>query len=252
MQLAHQPWNKGRSVGPRQGLTSEQVRQVRTLLKSQPSSHDLCLFCVAIDTMLRASDLMRLQMRDVVQPNGTVRETFPWKQKKTAGGVSLVLTPRTQKILKTWLVESDKRPEHFLFTREKPIAGPPITVGFYRQLVKSWVKAIGLSPHYYSAHSLRRSKAIFMYERGVSVEIIGRLLGHQSPASTIHYLGIDENAARALAQSHDIFSAKPAPKSKPIPRFSSEELDIISEKIWSRLAQKLADLFDEISKKGRE
>lgn len=245
MQLAHQPWNKGRSVGPRQGLTSDQVRQVRAHLSKQKSNHDICLFSVAIDTMLRASDLMALRVRDVILPNGHIRESFPWRQKKTSGGVSPVLTPQSQKTLRTWLAESHKRPEHFIFTREKPIDGPPITVGFYRQLVKSWVKAIGLSPHHYSAHSLRRSKAIFMYERGVSVEIIGRLLGHQSPASTIHYLGIDENAARVLAQSHDIFSAKPVPKSKPIPRFSSEELDIISEKIWVRLAQKLSDLFDE-------
>jgi integrase len=245
-----QPWNKGRNVGPRQALTPINVHSVKKHLAQQKSPHDLCLFTVAIDTMLRASDLMRLRVSDVSLSNGSIRNNFRWRQKKTSNGVNPVLTDSTKKALKTWITTSNKHPNHFLFTREKPIDSDPITVGFYRNLVKEWVKAIGLPPHDYSAHSLRRSKAIYMYESGVAVEIIGRLLGHKSPASTLHYLGIDDNSARALANEHDIFKASSRINHDQKGRFSPREISILCDQIWAQLAPKFLELFDETSKKS--
>ncbi|MBL1430667.1 MAG: tyrosine-type recombinase/integrase [Robiginitomaculum sp.] len=249
--LYGQPWNKGRNVGPRQALTPVNVRAVKKYLAQQKSPHDLCLFTVAIDSMLRASDLMRLRVSDVSFPNGNIRNSFLWRQKKTSNGVNPVLTDYTQRVLKRWVNASNKLPNHFLFTREKPIDGEPITVGFYRNLVKDWVKAIGLPPHDYSAHSLRRSKAIYMYESGVAVEIIGRLLGHKSPASTLHYLGIDDNSARAIANEYDIFKISSVKKPVQNRQFSAAEISDLCDQIWAQLAPKLSELFDETPKIGR-
>jgi len=204
------------------------------MLTDQEKWHDLCLFLVAIDTMLRASDLLRLRVCDVLDGNGNVKTTFPWRQKKTASTVYPVLTPTTKKAVLEWIAASDKHSQDHLFTREKPNIGEPISIGFYRTLIKRWVVLIGLSPEDYSAHSLRRTKAIFLYERGVSIELIGRLLGHRSLASTIRYLGIDEAHAKQAALTNDIFNsaAKRSPKSK----LSASEIDEIADQIWERLA----------------
>jgi len=199
-----QPWNKGRTVGPRQALEQKEISQIYAFLSEQNMLHDLCLFTVAIDTMLRASDLLKLRVSDLVHENGEVKTTFPLKQKKTANGVFPVLTPNTKKAVLAWIKESDKQMTDYLFTREKSSHEQPITIGFYRTLIKTWVDKIGLPPEYYSAHSLRRSKAIFMYRNGVTVELIGRLLGHKSPVSTIRYLGIDEEQAKEAALKYDI------------------------------------------------
>jgi len=103
------------------------------------------------------------------------------------------------------------------------------------------VKAIGLHASNYSAHSLRRSKAIYMYRNGVRVEIISRLLGHTSPASTLHYLGIDQAEAQSHAFAHDIFKAKRS--DTPATEMSGEELDVLAGHLWERLAPRLNDLF---------
>jgi len=239
-----QPWNQKRTVGARQALTRTEIAKIRRELSQHKSAHDLCLFMVAVDSMLRASDLLRLRVRDVRLPDGKIRQSFPWKQKKTSKGVHPVLTPATQKALQRWITQSEKGDDDYLFTREKPNSAPPISVGFYRTLIKQWVRSISLLPHDYSAHSLRRSKAIFMYENGVPVEIIGRLLGHTSPASTIHYLGIDEAEARARALANDIFKSTRPHKSKITSQFSDAELDQLGQKIWERLAPKLTDLLN--------
>jgi len=99
--------------------------------------------------------------------------------------------------------------------------------------------SIGLSPEFYSAHSLRRTKATFLYERGVTVEIIGRLLGHKSPASTIRYLGIDEAQAQNAALMHDIFGSKKRTKTKDQLSLSDAEIEKISAQIWRKLADRL-------------
>ncbi len=241
------PWNKGRSVGARQALTRQEVSQIKRRLTQEKLPHDLCLFMVAIDTMLRASDLLQLRVRDVQLPNGHIRQTFPWRQKKTTKTVYPVLTKRTQTTLAKWIRHSQKRNRDYLFTREKPTDANPISIGFYRTLIKGWVRLIGLPRQNYSAHSLRRSKAIFMYENGVTVEIIGRLLGHKSSASTIHYLGIDEAEARAQALAFDIFNTKHVNKNTTPSQFSESEIEYLSAQIWLRLADKITHLFDEIT-----
>ena len=262
--MRRDPWNKGRPVGARVALTPQEITLVRRHLAKQTSPHDLCLFTLAIDSMLRASDLLQLRVGDVCSPDGKVRQSFRLRQKKTQQGVEPVLTDTAQAALKKWLKTSEKQSTHFLFTRSKPSQGQPITVGFYRTLIKQWVRAIGLRPHDYSAHSLRRSKAIYLYQSGVRVEIISRLLGHSSPASTLYYLGIDQAEAQSQALSHDIFKATSKLKSSSESDFPTllapKLLDRLADDIATRLASRLADpsseidslKFDEAPKLGRE
>lgn len=198
------PWNKGRAVGPRIGISPDQLRRVCQHLMAREQRHDLCLLCVAIDTMLRASDLLSLRVGDLVRNNGSIRKSFVWRQGKTNAPVRATLTPTTRKALIDWLRSQKKQSDDYIFTRHKPSGARSITVGFYRSLIKSWFEAVGIDSSEISSHSLRRTKAIFLYERGVPVEIIGRLLGHRSPASTIHYLGIDDARAQAAALAYDI------------------------------------------------
>lgn len=202
--FSRQPWNKGRAVGPRVGIPQAQLKAVCTYLIDHGQCHDLCLLYVAIDTMLRASDLLSLRVCDLVRDDGSVRESFVWRQGKTQSSVRPTLTATTQKALVSWIRSQKKRSGDYIFTRYKPTGASPITVGFYRSLIKSWFEAVGIDNSEISAHSLRRTKAIFLYERGVPVEIIGRLLGHRSSASTIHYLGIDDARAQSVALNHDI------------------------------------------------
>ena len=237
-----QPWNKGRPVGARLALAQTEISNIRRELGTLKSSHDLCLFMTAVDTMLRASDLLQLRVRDVQHPDGSIRQTFPWKQKKTAKPVYPVLTAKAQAALRRWISESGKRETDYLFTREKLRTSKPISVGFYRTLIKSWVRLIGRPPHDYGAHSLRRSKAIFMYERGVAVEYISRLLGHSSPASTLHYLGITEAETRKRALQHDIFKRCKVSKTAAPFQFSETDLDHLGDVLWERLGPKLTNL----------
>ena len=64
---AQPPWNKGVEVGPRDPFSPAEVMRIRTLLarRGAVGRRDLALFSTAIDTLLHASDLLSLKVRQV-------------------------------------------------------------------------------------------------------------------------------------------------------------------------------------------
>lgn len=55
------PWNKDKAVGQMAPFTPEQAGVIRSLLTAEKKIRDLALFNMALDTMLRASDLLPLR-----------------------------------------------------------------------------------------------------------------------------------------------------------------------------------------------
>lgn len=188
-------WNHGRIVGQKQPFTLTDVQQLETHLRDQKRWHDLTLLGVALDTMLRATDLLALQVKDVQATKGVIKTRLVQAQHKTGHVVQPVLTPSTQHYLEIWLNSSGKHPEHYLFTRTKPMDAAPISRPHYAQVVKTWAEWLGHDPTEFSTHSLRRTKAAHMYWAGEDIALVSRLLGHKSLAHTIEYLGINQHQA---------------------------------------------------------
>jgi len=199
-------WNADRTVGPREAFTEAQIDSLLDYLMRKQDWHDLAMFSTGFDTMLRGVDLLALRVRDVQTPTGNIRPYLYRKQQKAKRGVQLVLTDLSRNALAVWIEASGKRPEDFLFTRRKDVHGPPISSSAFRLAIKQRARDIGLDSTDISGHSLRRSKAISMYDRGCPIADISKLLGHKDIATTMHYLGITDAHLRAQAVKYDIFS----------------------------------------------
>jgi len=61
----HEPWNKGKLVGQKSPLKLKDIWAVRIRLQIASRIRDLALFDLAIDSKLRACDLVKLRVRDV-------------------------------------------------------------------------------------------------------------------------------------------------------------------------------------------
>ena len=59
------PWNKGKLVGQKLPLNLQEIWAVRTRLRIHDRHRDLALFNLAIDSKLRACDLLKLRVSDV-------------------------------------------------------------------------------------------------------------------------------------------------------------------------------------------
>ena len=206
--------------------------------------------------MLRGSDLLSLRVFELIHNDAQPRREVLQRQKKTKGNVSPVLTDTTQRAVLDWVRHSGKSPNDYVFTRFKASSGPPISESHFREIIKSWAVAIGLNPERYSGHSLRRTKAIYLYKFGFAdIPLISELLGHSSVEVTLVYLGITRTEAQDAALRGDMFTADPqaSPFSHPLLShlLRPEFLEPFSEALAQHLAPKVAVLIDENAKKGR-
>ena len=200
-----EPWNKGKAVGPKRPLSPDQVRLVRATLEAGEEWRDLALFSMAIDTMLRAVDLLRLRVDDVVDDHGRVVDELPVRQQKTATAHLVALTERTRAAVEKWLTEARKQPGDFVFTGFGRVANRPLTRRHYSELVKRWAKIARVKDvSRFATHSLRRTKAAYIYEMTRNPEVVRQLLGHKSLSATSAYLDIDKAKAIAVARKFEI------------------------------------------------
>jgi len=195
------PWNKGRLIGAKPPLRQKHVWAIRTMLQVGRSKRDLAMFNLAIDSKLRGCDVVAIRVDDVA-PNGYAIDRATVRQRKTGRPVRFELTEQTRQAVDDYLKVSRKKPGEFLFT--SPKSGRSMTPRQYGRLVSDWLIGIGLDPHLYGTHSLRRTKATLIYRRTGNLRAVQLLLGHTKIESTVRYLGIDVDDALAIAEQVDV------------------------------------------------
>ena len=89
------PWNKGLLVGQKKPLLPKHVWSIRVRLEVAQMWRDLSLFNLAIDSKLRACDLVNLRV-DEVCLGGRVRDRATVVQKKTGRPVQFEITEQTR------------------------------------------------------------------------------------------------------------------------------------------------------------
>jgi integrase len=195
------PWNKGKLIGAKPPLRQKHVWAIRTMLQAERSKRELAMFNLAIDSKLRGCDVVAIRV-DNVAPNGYAIDRATVRQKKTGRPVRFELTEQTRQAVDDYLKVSRKKPGDFLFT--SPKSGRSMTPRQYGRLVSDWLVGIGLDPHLYGTHSLRRTKATLIYRRTGNLRAVQLLLGHTKIESTVRYLGIDVDDALAIAEQVDV------------------------------------------------
>jgi len=196
------PWNKGKLIGQKPPLKLQEIWAIRIRLQMANSCRDLALFNLAIDSKLRACDLIRLQVNDIA-PNGHVASRAKILQRKTGHPVQFEITARTRDALTAWISRSVLGPNQPLFpSRQNGLCH--LSTRQYSRLVKSWVAMIGLDPAGYGTHSMRRTKATLIYRQTQNIRAVQLLLGHTKLESTVRYLGIEVDDALEIAEQTEI------------------------------------------------
>jgi integrase len=169
------PWNKGKLVGPKPPLLARHVWSIRTKLQIEGRTRDLAMFNLAIDSKLRGCDVVATKVEDVA-PSGYALARATVRQRKTGRPVRFELTEQTRQAVDDYLKAAGKTAGQFLFTsRSRP--GEAMTTRQYARLVGKWIAGIGLDPHVFGTHSLRRTKATLIYRRTGNLRAVQLLLG---------------------------------------------------------------------------
>ena len=163
---------------------------------------DLALFNLAIDSKLRACDLVRLRI-DEICSGARVRDRATVVQKKTGRPVQFEVTEQTRASLEIWLRMIRTTGSRYLFP-SRIHASPHISTRQYARLVHRWVESIGLESASYGTHSMRRTKAAQIYRKTGNLRAVQLLLGHTKLESTVRYLGIEVDDALNIAEQIEL------------------------------------------------
>jgi integrase len=197
-----QPWNTGKLIGPKPPLLPRHVWAIRTRLQLAGRTRDLALFNLAIDSKLRACDVVSLKVEDVA-PHGYAIDRATVRQRKTGRPVKFEITEQTRQAVDAYISSNGKKPGDFLFTGRR---GPDrcLTTRQYARLLSEWIAGIGLDPSLFGTHSIRRTKATLIYRRTGNLRAVQLLLGHTKVESTVRYLGVEVDDALTIAEQVDV------------------------------------------------
>ncbi len=196
------PWNKGRLMGQKLPLSMQEIWSIRMRLQSIGNLRDLALFNLAIDSKLRACDLLALRVSDVASGK-EVQSRAIVRQSKTKRPVRFEITARTRKSIENW-IEADNLSESAFLFPSRLRNSPHLSTRQYARIVETWVSSIGLDPLAYGTHSMRRTKATLIYRRTKNLRAVQLLLGHSSLDSTVRYLGIEIDDALEISEQIDV------------------------------------------------
>ena len=196
------PWNKGKLMGQKLPLTMQEIWSIRIQLQGSGNRRDLALFNLAIDSKLRACDLLSLRVSDVAS-GAEVQSRAIIRQKKTKRPVRFEITARTRKSVEDWIEAQDLRGGDYLFP-SRLRSSPHLSLRQYARVVETWVSSIGLDPTAYGTHSMRRTKATLIYRRTKNLRAVQLLLGHTNLDSTVRYLGIEIDDALEMSEQIDV------------------------------------------------
>jgi len=194
------PWNKGKLIGAKPPLRQKHVWAIRTKLQIEQRTRNLAMFNLAIDSKLRGCDVVALKVEDIA-PNGYTVDRATVRQKKTGRPVRFELTEQTRQAVDDHIRTDRKKLGEFLF---KGPRGACMTRRQYGRLLSEWIASIGLDPHMFGTHSLRRIKAMLIYRRTGNLRAVQLLLGHTKIESTVRYLGIEVDDALSIAEQVDL------------------------------------------------
>jgi integrase len=196
-----QPWKKGKLVGQKAPLRLGEIWAIRVRLELLGHVRDLALFNLAIDSKLRACDLVQLKVQDISQ-GGRVGGRAIVLQQKTKQPVPFDLSRGTRASLASWLHTRGLRSGDFLFP-SRVHDSPHLSTRQYARIVHRWVEAIGLDPSGYGTHTMRRTKPTLIYRRTKNLRAVQLLLGHTKLDSTVRYLGNEIDDALEMAEQTD-------------------------------------------------
>lgn len=168
----------------------KKIETMKKILKTQ-NVRDYCLFVLGINSGLRVSDLLNLSIGDVLDKKGRVKDRISIREKKTDKTKDFPINDNSSKAILEYL--SHRGPyegEDPLFLSRK--GEGPIQRAQAWKVIRDVARQVGITERI-GTHTLRKTFAYHAYQNGHDITRIQKLLNHDSPATTLAYIGITQD-----------------------------------------------------------
>lgn len=164
-------------------LSLEQSIELLAAVEGPDAERDRCILTLFLNCGMRLSELVSLNITDVVHNNATLRILGKGNKERI-----VYLNQACLESIEHYLAVRPKdgvRDRNALFLSNRGTRISPKTVQY---LVKKYLDKIGLSGPGYSVHKLRHTAATLMYRYGnVDIRVLQDILGHANLGTTEIY-----------------------------------------------------------------
>jgi site-specific recombinase XerD len=162
----------------------EKVEVMKKVLRASSLRNEL-LFVLGINTGLRISDILALQIADVLTDHIELQE------KKTKKKRAIAVNKKVKRLIQRYLeLERPGAKENEpLFLSQK--GGKPISRQHAHYILNQAARSVGITERI-GTHSLRKTFGYFAYKQGIDLSMIQKLLNHSSQSETLRYIGITQ------------------------------------------------------------
>ncbi len=205
-------------------LSLEQSIELLNAVEGPNSERDRCILTLFLNCGMRLSELVSLNLTDVIHNNGTLRilgkgnkERIVYLNQACIDSIAAYLAVRP----KDGVID---RNALFLSNRMTRISNRMV-----QELVKKYLAKIGLSGTGFSVHKLRHTAATLMYRYGdVDIRVLQDILGHANLGTTEIYTHTSSNQMEAAINSNPLakIKAKKAPSTPPEQADSDDAEDV--------------------------
>lgn len=171
-------------------LTPEEVKQI---LEQTPNIKHCTLLMLIYSCGLRIGETLNLRLQDIQQEEGLIyiRGGKGNKDRRVP------LSPRISTQLQAYF--QSYRPRHYVFEGQK---GDRYTERSASQVLKRAVEKVGI-PKRVTLHTLRHSYATHLTRKGVNIQYLQEILGHNSPKTTMIYTHLSGKDIRDIRSPLD-------------------------------------------------
>jgi integrase len=191
--------NKAQEVEPIKNI--KDIQKVKQFLQGKKNKRDYTLFVVGINVGLRAGDLLKLKIKDVLDGN-KFKEGIKIEEEKTDKARVFEINKSAQDAIKMYLNSLEGySPEDYLFKAQKKhidkemgIEVDNLTVESAHKIIKNTLRDLNIKGNY-GTHTLRKTFAYHIYSNNIKenpsiLDTLQKMLNHSSTAVTLRYIGI--------------------------------------------------------------
>lgn len=181
-----------------QVLTERDVKAVLAhIARSSYPKRNRCMFLLALYSGMRVGELAALNVADVVDAKGKVREQILLRSHQTKGheARTVRLNVQAQAEIERYLRTINRSGNEPLF---KSKACKRFSANSLVQVFGRLFDACGMDMA--TSHSMRRSFITNLAHKGVNVRVLAALSGHRSISTTQRYIDLNENVLRAAVE----------------------------------------------------
>ena len=173
------------------------IEEMKRELKKN-GTRDYLLFYTGINTGLRISDIIKLKVKDVLNPDRTMKTHIDIIEEKTKKKKRFKINNGLVEELRQFTKDMDF--EEYIFKSRKGTNKPISRVQAYR-ILNNAGQNVGLDE--IGTHTLRKTFGYHFYNQTKDVALLQELFNHSSPSITLRYIGINQDK---IDQAYDNFS----------------------------------------------